>query len=99
MNRKRDDFEYMDYEGHGIDPMVKKIKTPLPAVDKLTLKNNDGGSILLGEKHSAYANSIDKVGQNGLGTLAIISNLPPQVLEITFQLNRNSSFLSDYYKF
>jgi len=75
MNRKRDDFQCNDHDDNRLSPMTKKIRSPLPSVDKLNLNHE---SILLNEKQSTYGKNLDTVGQNGFMKLAIISNLPPQ---------------------
>jgi hypothetical protein len=81
MNRKRDDFEYNNHEDNGLGPMTKKIKSPLPAVDQLNLNNNNNESMLLNnKKQSTYVKDGETVGQNGILKLAMISNLPRQVL-------------------
>jgi len=82
MNRKRNDFGCNDYGDYGPCPMTKKIKSPLPAVDKLNLKSNHDECILFDEKQSTYGKNAETVGQNGFVKLAIISNLPPQVFSI-----------------
>jgi hypothetical protein len=79
MNRKRDDFEYNYHDDNGLGPMTKKIKSPLPAVDKLNLKSNNDESMLSDEKPSTYGKNTDTLEQNGPSKLVVISNLPPQV--------------------
>ena len=78
MNRKRDDFDYIDHDGSDLGPMTKKIKSPLPSVDQLNLNNED--ILLDNKKPSAYMKDGDTIGQNGILKLAIISNLPQQVI-------------------
>jgi len=87
MNRKRNDWEYNDHKDNELGPMTKKIKSPLPAVDKLSLQHKNDESMFLDEKQSIYGKNMDTVGQNGLMKLAIISNLPPQVFEMKRMCN------------
>ena len=76
MSRKRDNLEYNDYGDHGLGLMTKKIKSPLPSVDKLNLNNNHKDTLLINE------NSIHTNGQNDHTKLSTISNLPLQVFQI-----------------
>lgn len=47
MNRKRNDFEYNEYENNQFVPMAKRIKSPLPpSFDKLHLNSSAKSSII-----------------------------------------------------
>ncbi len=85
MNRKRDGFVCNDHQGNALGPTTKKIKSTLPAVDKLNLNNNNDDGIILNGKQSTHRKNPETVGLNGHVKLAIMSNVPPQVFEMLLE--------------